>query len=56
MHYYVNKVENPCINHKTITVNANLITFSQSISSELSLQSDMPLHICNGCIHCLFVH
>lgn len=28
-----------------------LITFSQLSSSELSLHSDIPLHICEGCIH-----
>lgn len=28
-----------------------LITFSQSSSSELSVQSGIPLHIFDGCIH-----
>jgi len=38
------------LNTKLLT-NKGVITFSQLSSSELSLQSDIPLHICDGCIH-----
>jgi len=36
---------------KKIILNTVLFTFPQFSSSELSLQSNMPLHICEGCIH-----
>jgi len=41
--------------HSVKKKNSNIIycflTFPQFSSSELSLQSNMPLHICEGCIH-----